>query len=141
MSEKIKPLKTPTLDRMVAVKEQSQACGEFLEWLMTEKKLTLCTKHVHCAECYTMGLTKEEFRTKYRVERQMTPGLAAMFGIASKKELSKGRFNAPQCGAGESFVMASVNIEGLLLQFFKINPDKAEMEQRAMLDNLRRINT
>lgn len=30
----------PTLDRMLAVKEQSQLCGEFLEWL--QYRYTLC---------------------------------------------------------------------------------------------------
>lgn len=30
---------TPELDKMVAVKEQSQAIGEFMEWLTEEKKM------------------------------------------------------------------------------------------------------
>ena len=35
-------LKCPECDKMRAVKEKSQAIGEFLEWLHSEKDITLC---------------------------------------------------------------------------------------------------
>lgn len=35
-------IKTPTLDRMMEVKDQSQEIGSFLDWLSSEKKITLC---------------------------------------------------------------------------------------------------
>ena len=38
-----KPLpKTPTLDAMLKVKPQSQAIGQFLDWLSSQKELTVC---------------------------------------------------------------------------------------------------
>lgn len=129
---------TPTLDKLVAVADDSQVCGEFLEWLLKQKKLTLCQPHIHCKECYTMGLTKAEFRENYASEAGL---YGQMAGIASKVELIKGRFHAPQCGASNAFVPVSVSVENLLHQFFKIDPYKVEQERRAMLANLRRINT
>jgi len=134
--------KTPTLDKLVAVHEQSQVCGEFMEWLLTKKKLALCKLHKHCDECYTMGLTKEEFRAKYE-DKTLTPNSAfrnSFFGIASAKELARGRFNAPQCGASNSYVFASVSVDSLLHQFFQIDPNKVERERRALLEQLRKQN-
>lgn len=43
---------TPTLDRMHEVHPQSQAIGEFLEWLQTEKQYDLARHHVHGELCY-----------------------------------------------------------------------------------------
>ena len=37
-------INTPTLDRMVEVQEQSQLCGEFLEWL--QSKYTMFDKKI-----------------------------------------------------------------------------------------------
>lgn len=33
---------TPTLDRMLEVKDESRAIGEFLEWLMSMRSLAIC---------------------------------------------------------------------------------------------------
>ncbi len=35
-------IKTPTLDRMLEIQEQSQLCGDFLEWL--QKKYAMFDK-------------------------------------------------------------------------------------------------
>ena len=37
-------INTPTLDRMVEIQEQSQLCGEFLEWL--QSKYTMFDKKI-----------------------------------------------------------------------------------------------
>lgn len=37
-------MNTPTLDRMIEIREQSQLCGEFLEWL--QSKYTMYDKKV-----------------------------------------------------------------------------------------------
>lgn len=36
-------MKTPELEKMHSVKERSQAQGEFIEWLSSEKGIRLCT--------------------------------------------------------------------------------------------------
>lgn len=38
---------TPELDKLSAVKDRSQACGEFLEWLTQTKGVVLAKPHVH----------------------------------------------------------------------------------------------
>jgi len=133
---------TPALDKLVSVHDQSQVCGEFMEWLLTKKKFVLCKRHVHCEECYTMGLTKTEFRAKYEDKTLGKDSVfrSRFFGIASAKELARGRFNAPQCGASNAYVFANVNIETLLHQFFQIDPNKVERERRALLEQLRKQN-
>lgn len=42
---------TPELDKLSAVKDRSQACGEFLEWLTQEKCVVLAKPHVHTRYC------------------------------------------------------------------------------------------
>jgi hypothetical protein len=41
------PTPTPTLDKMLDVKDRSQAIGEFLEWLEDEKGVELVTTELH----------------------------------------------------------------------------------------------
>ncbi len=47
----VEVMKTPELDKMVKVREQSQAVGEFLDWLLYEKNVTLCEMHQHSKGC------------------------------------------------------------------------------------------
>ncbi len=42
---------TPELDKMHAVKDKSQACGEFVEWLGVEKHIVLASPHNHNSFC------------------------------------------------------------------------------------------
>ncbi len=42
---------TPELDKLHAVKDASQACGEFVEWLYIEKHIVLATPHRHTRFC------------------------------------------------------------------------------------------
>lgn len=45
-------MKTPELDKMAKVREQSQGAGAFLDWLSSEKNLTSCEQHEHDDTCY-----------------------------------------------------------------------------------------
>lgn len=42
---------TPELDKMKAVHDKSQAIGEFLDWVLQEKKTFLATEHEHDGKC------------------------------------------------------------------------------------------
>lgn len=42
----------PECEKMHAVKDKSQAIGEFLEWLQAERKVHLCVVHSHSDGCY-----------------------------------------------------------------------------------------
>lgn len=44
--------KYPEHDKLEKVKDKSQACGEFLEWLLDEKRYQLSEYHTHTDECY-----------------------------------------------------------------------------------------
>jgi hypothetical protein len=50
MSEK-EAILTPECEKMRAVKEKSQAIGEFLEWLNAEKGVHLAQYHEHTRAC------------------------------------------------------------------------------------------
>jgi len=44
-------MKTPELDKMMKIREQSQTVGEFVDWLRDEKNVTLCESHQHSEFC------------------------------------------------------------------------------------------
>lgn len=80
---------TPELDKMSAVKERSQAIGEFLDWLAYEKEWTLAAYHEHTDDCYnqtqrypTCGIREKElWQVQYSTERL----LAEYFEIDLRK--------------------------------------------------------
>lgn len=49
----MKKVDTPTLDKMLEIKEDSQICGEFLEWLQT--KFVMFDKSIKREEAFYMG--------------------------------------------------------------------------------------
>ena len=44
-------MKTPECDKLRSVSENGQAIGEFLDWLVYEKKVNLCESHEHDENC------------------------------------------------------------------------------------------
>ena len=40
------------LEKVAAIKAESQAIGEFLDWLRTETEYQVCTMHHHDEACY-----------------------------------------------------------------------------------------
>jgi ribosomal protein S12 methylthiotransferase accessory factor YcaO len=75
MSEKEAVL-TPECEKMRAVKEKSQAIGEFLEWLSAEKGVHLAEYHRHTRGCLdheahlVCGLLEDHsVRWNYSIER------------------------------------------------------------------------
>jgi hypothetical protein len=43
---------TPEHDKLSAIKDQSQAAGEFLDWLTSERGIILAENHQHSPACY-----------------------------------------------------------------------------------------
>lgn len=43
--------KTPEHDKLLQIKEKSQACGEFLDWLTNERGYVLAKYHEHDEDC------------------------------------------------------------------------------------------
>jgi len=131
---------TPELNKLKAVHERSQACGEFLEWLNQEKKVVLAQFHRHTDGCYDMGLTPEQFRKEYAGKTKA--GLfTATKSLCNDNELRNGRFSAPQCGLRQDeLVTANYGVQKLLAEFFEIDMNKVEAERRAVLDYVREQN-
>ena len=115
---------------MSAIKDRSQAIGEFLEWLEEEKGWEIAERHTHTDYCYTMGLDPDEFRKTYGPKGN---------GIAEPHEVSKGRFGNSQCGISGLW-RVSFSANKLLAEFFDIDLNKIESEKRAMLNELRQAN-
>lgn len=63
--------KFPQHEKLHAVKEKSQACGEFLEWLRHEKNFSICVRHEHLPAC----CGKERFLGCGFAKDQMEPVL------------------------------------------------------------------
>jgi hypothetical protein len=116
----------PECDRMGDVNEESQAQGEFLDWLQQEKHWTLCEPHKHTDECYTLGLTPKELVEQHG--QHMHSG-----------ERADGRFCTPQYGMRDGQMMSvAFTTEKLLAEFHGIDLAKVEKEKRAVLDYIRK---
>ncbi len=103
--------KTPELDRLGAVKDKSQAIGEFIDWLTSEKKVHLGSPHEHGPTCRGW----DEGRDRY----------------APRGE------DRCECSTGE-FIPLNTSIEKLLAEFFEIDLKKVEKERQAILDHIRK---
>lgn len=53
----------PECERMLAVKDQSQAIGQFIDWLYSEKKWELCARQEH--KLFPVSLNIEQLLAEY----------------------------------------------------------------------------
>jgi len=110
---KASEVETPELEKMSAVKNESQKIGEFLDWLESKKKVALCLRHTHDDGCY-LGHDDDG-------NEQMEP--------------------LPLCGYENGSLMPFFyTINELLAEFFEIDLKKVEEERRALLDAIREEN-
>ena len=90
MRKKMDKPKTPTLDRLMSVKNKSQAIGEFLEWLQGDQKIQLMRYHEHVDSCvpdggwddFRCGFGEDAMVPEYRSIEQL---LASFFDVDLKK--------------------------------------------------------
>lgn len=124
---------TPELDRMAAVRPSSQAIGEFLEWMLGEKKVELAYYHKHGPNCDGWDRREEKVVFEYECDepRHGLPGDHdhGMTGCNPRKVFG---CDLP-C---QSMTPFRYTIEGLLAEFFEIDLKKVEEERRAILDSL-----
>lgn len=115
--------KCPECNKLKAVQPQSQAIGEFVDWLAHEKGIVLAHSHTHTDACYTHGFSKARFRREFKGNAAYSP-----------EELQDGRCESPQCGLQDDELhYAHVGIEKLLADFFGINLKKRAAEQDRLL--------
>ena len=123
----------PEHEKLEQVQEQSQACGEFLEWLFSEKGYQVCEfveGHDNGEPRYlTAGETKGG-RTIYvheRGERYNGPDISTFNRVQ----------NPAYCYTPTGYYPVRASVEDLLAQHFGLDRNKLEAEKRAMLAKLR----
>ncbi len=102
----------PEHEKLKRVHDRSQACGEFIEWLSSEKKIQLGQRHRHTDECY------QKVEVKF-------------FGM--RDQLTCGMLE-------DNLYLAAESVVDLLAEFFEIDQKKLEEEKRTMLDIQRKLN-
>lgn len=99
-------------DKMLEVSPKSQAIGEFIDWLQTEKGWVFAKKHGHSDGCRTLG------------------------DAGPNGDLPRATIQICGLRTGE-YIPTSFRIEELLAEFFGIDLAKVETEKRAMLEEAR----
>ena len=132
------------LERMAAVREQSQVIGEFIDWLQHR-----AGSHVHLMESVSPEVDKRG-KAVYRdldgniVEDWHEPNLGMV--LKNSDEYDKQEDEKTRRGIhrklvpdmnGEQFLPCRFTIEELLAEFFAIDLDKVEQERRALLEKIR----
>lgn len=103
--------KTPELDKMKAVKEKSQACGELLEWLEQEHGLYIGKPHVHSPACPGWDSERERYNPDFQ----------------NQCPIRESQFERHELGSREQ----------LLAKFYGIDLKKVDDERQAILDYIR----
>jgi hypothetical protein len=114
---------TPECDKALAIQDDSQKLGEFLDWLESQG-IHLSITHEHNDYCYIHGMIEPK-EGDYKSHDYI--GQAKYVG---EKELN--------CGyrSGE-FIPFNENYEKLLARYFIIDLNKVEKEKQAILKELR----
>lgn len=126
----------PEHEKLQAVHPQSQACGEFVDWLRDEAKIVLARRHRHHYSCYMRGehiaLSQGALRcTRCTVTREKGMDALTFFKRHSHSRLT--------CDAAEGELLeVQVPLRQLLAMRFGIDEDRLEAEKRAMLEELHR---
>lgn len=113
----------PEHDKLMAVKDESQALGEFLDVGLRQLGLVLCKQ-------VPSGSNGEAYYVwRKGHERPVPPDMAAYLDGRAKINLFHESW-------GAQYVASSEPIQQLLARYFDIDLDKIEAEKSAMLDAL-----
>lgn len=138
---------TPTLDKMMTVKDESQSIGRFLDWLRDEKGIALaqdkkaswCCEHcgdVPKEEVYFVDwLENDDAFWRHKAKHCKI----VQDVLRRKKSISVDKY---QGGAVEhieaGLYPAFTSFDKLLHEYFDIDPNAVENERRALLDFMRK---
>lgn len=129
-------VKTPTLDKMRGVKEDSQKLGEFIEW-MTENGYHIAEIHEHKgsddADEPTGCWGVHECTSLCYCGSAKRPHESGVKGCSCRSVVQQ------NCGYHEGeYYGARLTIEKLLAKYFEIDLDKCEKERQALLDAIQK---
>lgn len=149
MAERKQP-ETPELDKLQAVRNESQSIGEFLEWLRTEKKFIIAQDHKAswtCEECGEVPKDEVYFVGWLSTDDAMWRHSAKFCKkvqdvIKKKRSISIDKYQgAPVEHVPEGLWPAhKASTLDLLHEYFEIDADKVEEERRSLLDFVRSAN-
>lgn len=133
----------PEHEKMAAVKDHSQAIGEFLEWLSSERELYICQNGI--MDEAPVYWTDDAVLLKYGDDRKTWMDAAKQEGVLDEKVTSffhardELRFKVHHYEPYErsGFYPAGIRIEDLLAEYFDIDLKKIDLEKQAMLDAIR----
>jgi len=156
--------RTPELDKLRKVQATSQAIGEFLDWLFSQKMLVL-GRWPRPDECTNCGCDKARQDVEYVEFTEYADALVSGLGLSPKveaqlrdrlvKEGDRGAVRryatrgCSECGASvcagyfrdeEHLIPERPRIVTLLAEYFHIDEKKAEDERRALLEYVRTLN-
>lgn len=133
----------PECEKLLAVTERSQTCGELLEWLRSEglhfMRYKPTTDQRPCPVCRGRGYRMIPPDVAERTEREYPGFLKVLFGGHAEQCQ-----NCDDTGYVEitfdAWVEDGRTIEQILADFFGIDMAKVDVERRAMLDAVRAAN-
>lgn len=121
-------------DKLHAVREKSQAIGEFLDWL-DEKGIRLARYHEHADGCYEPHVHDYGCSDSCGARKNDGKHSHPFAGCSLRCEKETNRI----CGwRDDALAPIHTSIEKLLAEYFEIDLDKLEREKRAMLAELRK---
>ncbi len=113
-------METPELEKIVVNHTKSQAIGQFLEWLQTEKNICFCiTPEIHKALLY------DDLNAGKMAEKQY---YEAIEDIDKELKFTNTDF---------AYIPSPLDIEKTLAEYFGVDLDKAEKERQGLLDEIR----
>lgn len=137
-------VKYPECEKMSAVRHQSQAIGEFLEWMRGGEGLVLA-EYVTVLDPdvrYCVELGKNRGREVWKI-RDLDPGMSDFVGgywesqeEAEQEVVELEAERLARAQGNQKLFPAYRSIEQLLARFFGIDLDKVEAERRQMLAEL-----
>jgi len=140
--EEPKPPLYPEHEKLKAIQHESQTCGEFYEWLQSEKGVEM-ERH------YAYELDENDYkvwrdRDGNIVEDYCDPDSLGGFNSAKHKKYEKMKEELGMCcrliptPGGPHTLPIRQRLSQLLAEFFEIDEAKLEEEKRAMLDECRK---
>ena len=139
--------KTPTLDRVSEVGEESRAIGKFLDWLREERGITLAEDKKAAWTCHTCG---EVPKNQVAFTGWMSDDIASWRHkpkfcdkvqdiIERDRSIPIDQYEGDVVDHVEEglYVAANASPNALLHAYFKIDEREAEKERRALLNFVR----
>ena len=141
LERKKPPSPYPEHEKLKAIRDQSQVCGQFFDWLQEEKAVDMVQRYDHEKDDEGYKIWRDSDGNIH--EDYEDPSSMAGFGTKKHKRMEKMRVElvmdcrlVPKVGGSIDLPLRQP-LTSLLAEFFEIDEDKLEEEKRAMLEACR----